>query len=293
MARTESTMLELGTIAPDFALTDAVTGKTVRRDDFRGKEALLVLFICAHCPYVKTSKNLWASSEQITQAKPLAIVAISSNDANTHPADGPADMKHRPKTTMLCFPICRTNPGRARAYKRRVRPILTCSTRNSSWFIAGSMTTAVRQRRSGDGKDLRRRSMRACGQAGASGAEAFDRLQHQVEVLKRLPLDVAADGRLLVRGDRLACKHGIDRRTQIFSGHGYSITRTAVIVLAAIDELEVRVEEIRIGRARSVVRLRHGLRFVVEIRKLEADVFEPVASDRQGCRPDAKSHRWS
>ena len=53
MALTESTMLELGTIAPDFALTDVVTGKTVRRDDFRGKKALLVMFICAHCPYVK------------------------------------------------------------------------------------------------------------------------------------------------------------------------------------------------------------------------------------------------
>ena len=53
MSLTESTMLELGTIAPDFALTDVVTGKTVRRDDFRGQKALLVMFICAHCPYVK------------------------------------------------------------------------------------------------------------------------------------------------------------------------------------------------------------------------------------------------
>ena len=53
MALTESTMLELGTTAPDFALTDVVTGKTVRRDDFRGNKGLLVLFICAHCPYVK------------------------------------------------------------------------------------------------------------------------------------------------------------------------------------------------------------------------------------------------
>ena len=48
MALTESTMLELGTIAPDFALVDVVSGKTVRRDNFRGKKALLVLFICTH-----------------------------------------------------------------------------------------------------------------------------------------------------------------------------------------------------------------------------------------------------
>ena len=53
MAKTESTMLELGTLAPDFALTDVISGKTIRRDDFRGMKALLVIFICPHCPYVK------------------------------------------------------------------------------------------------------------------------------------------------------------------------------------------------------------------------------------------------
>ena len=53
MALTESTMLELGTRLRILHLTDVVTGKTVRRDDFRGNKALLVIFICAHCPYVK------------------------------------------------------------------------------------------------------------------------------------------------------------------------------------------------------------------------------------------------
>ena len=53
MARTESTMLELGAAAPEFALPDVVAGNIVRRDGFRGQKALLVLFICAHCPYVK------------------------------------------------------------------------------------------------------------------------------------------------------------------------------------------------------------------------------------------------
>ncbi len=64
MALTESTMLQLGTTAPDFALTDVVTGKTVRRDDFRGKKALLVMFICTHCPYVKHVEKGLASSGQ-------------------------------------------------------------------------------------------------------------------------------------------------------------------------------------------------------------------------------------
>ena len=50
MALTESTMLALGTIAPEFALTDAISGKTIRRDDFRGQKGLLVLFICTTAP---------------------------------------------------------------------------------------------------------------------------------------------------------------------------------------------------------------------------------------------------
>ena len=57
MALTESTMLELGTTAPDFALRDVVTGNTVHRDDFRAQKGLLVMFICTHCPYVKHIEN--------------------------------------------------------------------------------------------------------------------------------------------------------------------------------------------------------------------------------------------
>ena len=88
MSLTESTMLDLGTIAPDFTLTDAITGKIIHRDDFRGQKALLVLFICAHCPYVKhIEKSLGALSADYDE-KPLGIVAISSNDVTTHPADG-------------------------------------------------------------------------------------------------------------------------------------------------------------------------------------------------------------
>ncbi len=104
MARTESTMLELGTIAPDFALTDAVTGKTVRRDDFQGKDALLVMFICAHCPYVKhIEKTLGALGADYAD-KPLAIVAISSNDVATHPADSPEGMKAQALANGFTFP---------------------------------------------------------------------------------------------------------------------------------------------------------------------------------------------
>jgi peroxiredoxin len=104
MALTESTMLELGTVAPDFALTDVVTGKTVRRDGFRGKQGLLVMFICAHCPYVKHIEKSLGKLGADYAGKSLGIVAISSNDVTTHPADSPAGLKQQAKENGFVFP---------------------------------------------------------------------------------------------------------------------------------------------------------------------------------------------
>jgi peroxiredoxin len=104
VALTESTMLEIGTVAPDFALTDVVTGKTVRRDDFRGKKALLVLFICTHCPYVKHVEKGLAALGKDYAGKPLGIVAISSNDITTHPDDSPAGLKQQAENFGFIFP---------------------------------------------------------------------------------------------------------------------------------------------------------------------------------------------
>ena len=101
MALTESTMLSLGTIAPDFALTDVVSGNTVHRDDFRGQKALLVLFICAHCPYVKHIEKGLAALGKNYAGKPLAIVAISSNDVTTHPDDTSDDDIHTATESQL------------------------------------------------------------------------------------------------------------------------------------------------------------------------------------------------
>ena len=104
MARTESTMLTLGTVAPDFSLTDVVTGLEVHRDDFEGSHALLVLFICAHCPFVKHVEKDLAQFSKDYADKPLAIVAISSNDAEAYPADNPAGLKQQAKTFGFNFP---------------------------------------------------------------------------------------------------------------------------------------------------------------------------------------------
>jgi peroxiredoxin len=104
MSLTESTMLELGTTAPDFALTDTVSGNTVRRDDFKGKEALLVMFICAHCPFVKHLEASLGKLGADYASKPIGIVAISSNDVTTHPADSPAGLTAQAQTFGFTFP---------------------------------------------------------------------------------------------------------------------------------------------------------------------------------------------
>lgn len=105
MALTESTMeLELGVQAPDFALKDVVGGKTVRRDDFGGQKALLVMFICAHCPYVKHIEKGLAALGMDYDGEPVSIVAISSNDADGYADDNPAGLKKQAQTLGFRFP---------------------------------------------------------------------------------------------------------------------------------------------------------------------------------------------
>jgi len=104
MAHTESTMLELGTIAPEFALTDVVSGKTIKLGDFRGRKGLLVMFICPHCPYVKHIQNALAALGNDYAEKPIGIVAISSNDAIAYPADNADGMKQQAVSVGFRFP---------------------------------------------------------------------------------------------------------------------------------------------------------------------------------------------
>ena len=123
MSLTESTMLSLGTIAPDFALTDVVTGKTVRRDDFSGQKALLVMFICAHCPYVKHINEGLAALGKDYAAQPIGIVAISANDVTTHPADSPAGLKQQAESFGFVFPyLYDETQAVAHAYKAACTP---------------------------------------------------------------------------------------------------------------------------------------------------------------------------
>lgn len=106
MALTYSTMLELGTVAPAFDLPDVVSGKRVTLEDFAGKKGLLVMFICRHCPYVKHIEAELARLGRDYKDKDLGIVAISSNDAASYPADAPDSLAQWAQTMGFEFALC-------------------------------------------------------------------------------------------------------------------------------------------------------------------------------------------
>jgi peroxiredoxin len=103
MALTPSTMVSLGTSAPPFRLPDP-HGNLVSADDFKGAPALLVAFICNHCPYVKHIRAKFAEFAKEVQARGVAVVGISSNDATTYPDDGPAKMAEEIRLAGYTFP---------------------------------------------------------------------------------------------------------------------------------------------------------------------------------------------
>jgi peroxiredoxin len=106
MARTESTMLPLGTKAPDFNLTDVVSGQSISLATFADRKALFVMFICRHCPFVKHVQDQLASIGRDYADRALGIVAISSNDAENYPDDAPDKLKLMVKELDFKFPLC-------------------------------------------------------------------------------------------------------------------------------------------------------------------------------------------
>ena len=103
MALTPSTMLALGTPAPYFSLPDT-NGKTVSLADFAECEALLVMFICNHCPFVIHVREQLAQLGRDYQAKGVGVVAINSNDVANYPADNPEKMKQEAANAGYTFP---------------------------------------------------------------------------------------------------------------------------------------------------------------------------------------------
>ncbi len=123
MARTESTMLALGTPAPPFHLPDVVSGEIIRLEDFSHKKGLLIMFICRHCPFVKHIQHQLARIGNDYQGSALAIVAISSNDAHSYPVDRPDSLREMALELGFKFPLCFDETQQvARAYNAACTP---------------------------------------------------------------------------------------------------------------------------------------------------------------------------
>ena len=123
MVRTASTMmLSLGAKAPDFALPDT-EGRVVRLSDFDGAPALLVIFMCNHCPYVKHIADELARFAREYQAKGVAIVGINSNDVANYPDDSPEKMREEVKLRGYTFPYLYDETQEvAKAYRAACTP---------------------------------------------------------------------------------------------------------------------------------------------------------------------------
>ena len=101
-----SVMLPLGTPAPPFSLHDVVSGQIYSLDSFAGKTALLVMFICRHCPYVEHVEHELAKIGRDYTNTGLGIIGISSNDPAQYPDDSPPRLKEMAERLGFTFPFC-------------------------------------------------------------------------------------------------------------------------------------------------------------------------------------------
>ena len=124
MVQTDSTMLPLGSPAPDFRLPDTTRdGAPVARDDFAGAPGLLVMFLCNHCPFVRHLRHALATFGREMQQRGLAVVAISANDAAGYPQDSPARMAEEAAANGYTFPYLHDDSQAvAKAYRAACTP---------------------------------------------------------------------------------------------------------------------------------------------------------------------------
>lgn len=157
MAITLSTMAGLGIKAPDFNLEDVVSGKSYSLDAFKDKEALLVMFVSRHCPYVQHVKNELSKLGKDYENSELGIVAISSNDAVNYPKDAPESLKEMGVEEDFKFPLLYDKEQTAaKAYRAACTPDFFLYSKNRELVYRGQLDDS----RPGNnipvtGKDLR------------------------------------------------------------------------------------------------------------------------------------------
>lgn len=148
-----STMLELGTAAPHFALLEPATDNIVSLDDF-ADQPLVVAFLCNHCPYVIHIREVFAAMAVEFQSKGVAFVAINSNDVTHYPDDSPANMVEEARTAGYRFPyLYDESQAVAKAYMAACTPDLFLFDRTHKLFYRGQFdaTRPSRPNRPGSG----------------------------------------------------------------------------------------------------------------------------------------------
>lgn len=139
MALTNSQMLPLGTPAPDFQLPD-FSGKSFSLRDFKEAPALLVMFICNHCPYVQHVRPTLAKLTNDYKKKGVASVAINSNDVARYPADSPAMMQEEAKSAGYTFPyLMDESQSVAKAYRAACTPEFYLFDRDRKLYYRGRL----------------------------------------------------------------------------------------------------------------------------------------------------------
>lgn len=166
MALTPSTMLPLGTAAPDFSLPDVVSGKRISLATFAGRPALLVMFICRHCPYVVHVREELARLGKDYAGKAIGIVAISANDAVGYPDDAPEQLKAMAQELGFTFPFCYDErQDIAQAYTAACTPDFFLFDAQRRLVYRGQLDDS----RPGNGKPLTGKDLRAAMDAALAG----------------------------------------------------------------------------------------------------------------------------
>lgn len=166
MARTPSTMLPLGTAAPDFKLMN-VDGREVALADFAGKPALLVMFMCNHCPFVVHVADELARLGSEYMGRGVAVVGINSNDTATHPADSPERMVAEAEERGYAFPYLFDETQEvAKAYRAACTPDFFLFDQDRKLVYRGQLDDS----RPGSGVPVTGRDLRAALDAVLAGA---------------------------------------------------------------------------------------------------------------------------
>ncbi|MFN8259719.1 MAG: thioredoxin family protein [Chitinophagales bacterium] len=157
MAATETIRIPLGFKAPDFTLPDTVSGEDLSLHQLKGDKATVVMFICNHCPYVKhVNKQLVSLANDYT-SRGISFIAISSNDVQNYPQDGPELMKENARMEQYPFPYLYDETQEvAKAYHAACTPDFSIFDKDLLCVYRGQLDDSRPKNDSiADGKDIR------------------------------------------------------------------------------------------------------------------------------------------